>query len=455
MGLGLTMAMAKGEEELVVPKITKLKNLHITTRLIVDGRANVTIIAPASGVYAKDAAAIAAAVEKRSGVRPPIASDAAPEGAVPIGGNLIVLGNRSTSTTIEELYNRYFTLLDLRYPGPKGHVVRTLHDPFGDGHNVVFVGGSDADGVKAASKQLIRRLTEADARPGGLSIGWIADIKCDHGITVAAAEADIREIPMWECSDGYKNTGFFGWNSLSKNMALYYLTGEKAYVRRFLWLAFPGDDAEAKKELLRVEKLAIRQRNPEDPLACFYHYRAHLMILYWDLMLRRPCSRAAIRSRCSSALRSTTCIKPPTCSATADGSAMAGESGGRTRASFALGSRSGPTSACGPPRRRTPLSASGASTMCLSANGSIGPRACPWRSRSLMGAFARVWTPAAIMSLSTVCRRTAGLSITRMRSMSFASTVTRYWAEGQPIISTRHACVWTGWSAQRSPETRG
>lgn len=61
--------------------------------------------------------------------------------ALPILGNQIALGNRSISRTIEHLYNLYYCLLDLKYPGPEGYVVRTLHSPFGDGKNVIFAGG--------------------------------------------------------------------------------------------------------------------------------------------------------------------------------------------------------------------------------------------------------------------------------------------------------------------------
>ncbi|MBI2952641.1 hypothetical protein HYY27_11125, partial [bacterium] len=108
----------------VPPVYTKLKDLHVRTELVKQGGPNVSIVTPASGAYDTLASRIQEAIEKRSGVRVPIAKDDAPEAGVPIRGNLIVLGNRSTNRTIEELYNRYFTLLDLWYPGPGGYEVR-------------------------------------------------------------------------------------------------------------------------------------------------------------------------------------------------------------------------------------------------------------------------------------------------------------------------------------------
>jgi hypothetical protein len=98
-------------------KIDKLKDLCLDTALVKGGRANVTIIKPDSGMYDAQATAITAAIRKLTGVEPPIATDQSPAGAVPIQGHLIALGNRSTNATIGELYNRHFTLLDLRYRG--------------------------------------------------------------------------------------------------------------------------------------------------------------------------------------------------------------------------------------------------------------------------------------------------------------------------------------------------
>ncbi|MSS73136.1 MAG: hypothetical protein EXS64_16840 [Candidatus Latescibacteria bacterium] len=114
-----------------------------------------TVVDPVSGEYDALAARIREAIERRSGVRIPVVRDDAPEAAVPIRGNLIALGNRSTNKTMEGLYNRYFTLLDLWYPGPGGYEVRSLHNPFGGGHNVILVGGSDRAGVDRATDEFV------------------------------------------------------------------------------------------------------------------------------------------------------------------------------------------------------------------------------------------------------------------------------------------------------------
>ncbi len=265
----------------VSPVYTKLKDLHLTTELVRASKANATIVVPASGIYAKQAATIRQTVKKLTGATLPIAIDNSPEAAVPIAGNLIVLGNRSTNQTTGKLYNCYYTLLDLRYPGNGGHVVRTLHNPFGNGRNVVFVGGSDAAGVEAATGTFVRKLNKAKAGKGYLAIDRLAEIKLDKGIVVPK---DLRKFETWEASRGYGSKGYFGWNSLSKRMAMYYMTGDEFHAREFIRLAFP--DAKARKEITEIDTELIEDK--DRPLSGPYHYGAHLMIIFWDLIEESP-----------------------------------------------------------------------------------------------------------------------------------------------------------------------
>ena len=275
-------AMSDSERSGAIPPVyMKLKDLHLTTELVRQGEPNATILVPASGIYDAEAARIQGAIEELTGVRVPIAADDAPTGVVPIKGHTIMLGNRSTHRIIGEFYNRYYTLLDLRYPGPGGYVARSLHNPFGDGHNVIFVGGSDATGVAAGVDVFIERLSEGDAGSGALSVGWLMEIRLGEGISVPK---DIRDFETWEASAGYGSIGYFGWNSISKRMAMYYMTGDAFHAREAVRLAFP--DEEAKREITEID--GERVENKDEPLSGPYHYNAHMMILFWDLIEESP-----------------------------------------------------------------------------------------------------------------------------------------------------------------------
>jgi len=259
----------------------KLKDLHLQIPLAANGKPAATLVVPASGEYQAAAASIAQAVEKRTGVKLPIVADDSPEAAVPLNGNVIVLGNRSTNKTLNALYDLYYCLVDLKYPGPEGYVIRTVHNPFGDGRSVVVVGGSDATGVSEGAQALAGVLTAAPAAKGQLSLGWTMKTKLGNGVKVPT---DLKEFETWEASKGYGSIGYFGWCSLSKRMAMYYMTGDEFSAREFVRLAFP--DAQALKDIEELD--GERVENKHDPLAGFYHYNAHKALLFWDLIEESP-----------------------------------------------------------------------------------------------------------------------------------------------------------------------
>jgi hypothetical protein len=286
------------------PVYATLKKLHRETDLVRDGHPQARIVVPESGIYDAQALSIQRAIAGRTGVEVPIVTEDDPWAAVhvpghwagpealkpkqpiaeetpPLASNLIVLGNRSTNKTISALYDLYFTLLDLKYPGTSGHEVRTLHSPFGDGKNVIFVGGSDTEGVAQATAVLVGAIEEAAATPGLLTLGWLMDIQLGSGMQVPTR---LDQVQTWEASVGYGSSGYFGWNSISKRMALYYMTGDPVHAREFLRLAFPDD--QTKKWIADNDGEMIE--NKDDPLAGPYHYNAHMMILFWDLIEESP-----------------------------------------------------------------------------------------------------------------------------------------------------------------------
>ena len=284
----------------VPPQYTKLKGLHLAIPLVQSGRPAAAIVAPASGIYRQAAATLQQAILKRTGVKMPIVADQDPLAAVPfppypdptkapaedarmagLRTNLIVLGNRSTSRTMSALYDQYYSLADLKYPGTGGYAVRTVHNPYGDGNSVVVVGGSDTPGVEAGAAALAQKIAALPAPKGSLSLGWTMITRLGKGTSVPT---DIRAFETWDASKGYGSVGYFGWCSISKRMAMYYMAGDEFSAREVVRLSFP--DAQALKDIETIDQERIE--NKHDPLAGFYHYNAHMAILYWNLIEASP-----------------------------------------------------------------------------------------------------------------------------------------------------------------------
>jgi hypothetical protein len=265
--------------EPVPPVYSKLKDLHLTTALVSADKPAVSIVT--SSRYQALAESLQQAIAARTGVKVSIESDTSQAAVTPIKGNLIALGNRNTNRLIDQLYNEYYCLLDLKYPGPGGYNVRSLHNPYGNGYNVVLVGASDDEGMQLATQDCAKRIAESSLENGNLSLGWLMDLKLGAGITPTR---DLKSIETWEASKGYGSSGYFGWNCISKHMAMYYMTGDTWHAREALRLAFP--DAKAKRDISETDGEMIE--NKDDPLAGPYHYNAHMMILYWDLIEESP-----------------------------------------------------------------------------------------------------------------------------------------------------------------------
>jgi len=301
IGLGLAGGAAEraGGDAMpapVPPVYTRLKPLHRDLVLVRDGRAEAAIVVPAGGRYRAAAEGVAAAVARRAGVALPIVTDADAQAALPPATHLVVLGNRSTNRTLSALYDAFYALVDLKYPGPGGHVVQTVHNPFGNGRSVVLVGGSDDAGVEAAAGRLAGTLAALPEGPGGsLSLGWTADIRLGEAMTVPERVADAR---IWEESRMYGSSGYFGWNVISKAMALYAMTGQERFADEFLRLAFP--DATAIRDLEELD--GERIENKHDPLAGPYHYAAHMLVLFWDLIEESPRFDDDVRLKVTNAL---------------------------------------------------------------------------------------------------------------------------------------------------------
>ena len=75
--------------------------------------------------------------------------------------DLIILGNLATSKAVEYLYLHSYTYEDLYFPGGGGYVLRPLINPLGTGGNLMVVGASDENGLRAGVEHLLELVRTA------------------------------------------------------------------------------------------------------------------------------------------------------------------------------------------------------------------------------------------------------------------------------------------------------
>ena len=236
-------------------QITKLKDLCLTTDL-----AGAQIVLPASGAYRDAAERIAAVARSRFGIVLPILPDDRVLPGGPMGGPAIALGNFADSRLIEHLYLQFYAFVDRRYPGDGGYVLSTIHNPEGDGHNVILVGGSDAPGVSKAADRLCA------AMESGPVLGRLFEIELGKGM-------DRERRRLKEALSETPDTWGFGIESehLVRFGRYYVLSGDEAFAQRF-------------REGMRAMIAAAPEETPEVQV----HLSFYGKVMLWDVIEESP-----------------------------------------------------------------------------------------------------------------------------------------------------------------------
>ena len=262
-------------------------------RLTENGKARAAIVAPES--LCSGAEKIAAEIFRITKVRVRVYLDREPEKLLNLSENLLIFGSRDENKLTSELYDRYFVILDRDYPGRDGWLIRSAPHPFSRDLGLLFAGGSDRAGTEKAIEELLVILRKTPLKNGVFTLPWLWELHPGKNFKAVPVH-EAYNAPLWQEVNGYYgNQGYFGWNIISRLLALFYLTGDTAYAKEFLRLAFPDADAlkYLKKPAITGESIELKER----PLSGSYHYQAHLMVIYWNMVCDHPFFTPEIRTK--------------------------------------------------------------------------------------------------------------------------------------------------------------
>ncbi|MCE5241138.1 hypothetical protein LLH23_21960 [bacterium] len=219
--LGVGQALAAE----AAPAISALKDMCLQTALVTNGQAACLIAAPEGQGLEGTAEAVQAAVKAACGVTLPIKPASQITDADRQTKHLIAIGNFATNRVAEDLYLRQFTPCDFAFPGGDGADLRTVHNPWQTGKNVLCVAGSSVAGTQAA----VQRLGELLARTGGQTLGPLHVTVGGKPPAEVSAEEQARLLKSVEGAT-YSEIGArgIGWGTQ------YYLYGVPSYARLFL-----------------------------------------------------------------------------------------------------------------------------------------------------------------------------------------------------------------------------
>lgn len=138
-----------------------LKPRRLDTVLVEGRQPRATIVVPADPAVGAVGRWLQQRVLELTGARLPMVLDGALRAEDKAGRNLIALGSLENNRLVAELYRTYYVFPDAAHPHGDRHLLRSVHDPFGTGNNVLVLGGSTPGGVRNAARDLLARVARS------------------------------------------------------------------------------------------------------------------------------------------------------------------------------------------------------------------------------------------------------------------------------------------------------
>ncbi|MDP6776393.1 MAG: hypothetical protein QGI83_06480, partial [Candidatus Latescibacteria bacterium] len=154
-------------------KIEALKDMCLETDLVVGDEPHARIVIGNNGLHERLAEEIAKGIETALGARLEIVRADEEDAEALLETHVIALGNLADNALYRWLYHRWWAIEDRCYPGSGGYALRTLHNPLGNGRNVVLLGASDEAGLERAAGRFLDLIADSRGKP----LGWLMDIQ--------------------------------------------------------------------------------------------------------------------------------------------------------------------------------------------------------------------------------------------------------------------------------------
>ena len=165
----LTASCAVGQ----TPAIEQLRDLSLETAFAEGGTSQCIIAVPEQDSYSSMADHLATGVAAVSGAKPAVMAVSDITDEMMQANHVIALGVFANNSVVEKLYDRLLVSCDWSWPeGDDSYVIRTVHNPWQTGRNVIYLGSVTAAGCEAAVGRFVEILTE---NPDG-TIGPIIEV---------------------------------------------------------------------------------------------------------------------------------------------------------------------------------------------------------------------------------------------------------------------------------------
>lgn len=156
----------------------RLMPLALDTAIVEAGQPRAIICHADAPAWREAALVVREAIAQATGARLRVVTDAEISPEEMEQTNAILLGHLDNNRHVARLYHNFFVCLDQGYTGREGYVLRSVHDPWGLGHNYLLVGGSFPEGTARAARAFAK-LVAGQARGNSLTIGRLLELQFD------------------------------------------------------------------------------------------------------------------------------------------------------------------------------------------------------------------------------------------------------------------------------------
>ena len=245
----LTASCAAGQ----TPVIEQLRDLSLETSFAEAGTSQCIIAVPDQDGYSSMADHLATAVATVSGAKPAVMAASGVTDEMAQANHVIALGVFANNSLVEKLYDRLLVACDWSWPsGDDSYVIRTVHNPWQTGRNVIYLGSVTAAGCEAAVNRFVGILTEnPDGTIGPIievsSAATLTDDEMQEQLSKIDAETSSRTMDglVAQFADRYFQSGDPGWahiflNGVRKMLALHEEEGDASDMRncRYIFSQF-------------------------------------------------------------------------------------------------------------------------------------------------------------------------------------------------------------------------
>jgi len=266
--------------------LARVRPMAVNTALVEDGTARARLVTPMTGPWLDAAKRVQSEIEAVTGVPLPIISDTDLADDEWGRGNLIVFGNLLVSPAYARLYHNFFVCADAGYTGTEGFELRSVHEPFGPGGNVVALGAQAGAGLTRGTDRLLELVGE-HGRKGELVLPRLLELDLQRAGARAPAP---RKLSDSDVADGkafhdrvYARVGTerSAAHRLARDAMMYHRTGDEGYLELYRYGIVSHVNYYRENEYIRSGGLGRYDRDFRDAWTWRF-------VVAWDLLEEHP-----------------------------------------------------------------------------------------------------------------------------------------------------------------------